>query len=245
MATKEFQFGEPLTFGWETFKKNALFLIGLTVAVGVISGVIESADEYAGVESTYISFVLWVIALLVNGVLEMGLIRINLKFRDGITPEFGDLFSLVGLVLQYAVAAVLYGLMVVGGLILFIFPGIYLATRFCFFGYYIVEGHTDPFDALRRSSKLTEGVRMDLFLFGVMIAGLNILGILCLFVGLLVTVPVSRLAVAHDFRHLQAAAGEVPPLGERQSPPPGEGEMPPPAGGGSQPPPEGTPPAEA
>lgn len=210
MATKAFQFGEPLTFGWETFKKNALFLIGLTVAVGVITGVVEGADEYAGVDSTYIGFVLWVIAFLVSGVLEMGLIKINLKFRDGSSPEFADLFSEVGLVLQYAVAGVLYGLMVVVGLLFFIFPGLYLATRFCFFGYYIVEEHLDPLDALRRSSKLTEGVRMDLFLFGVLIAGFNLLGLLCLGVGLLVTVPVSRLAIAHIFRHLQAADGEPP-----------------------------------
>ena len=61
MASKNVPVSEALTFGWETFKKNALFLIGLYVAVGVVTGVLERADEFTSIESTYFAFVIGVI----------------------------------------------------------------------------------------------------------------------------------------------------------------------------------------
>ena len=56
--------------------------------------------------------------------------------------------------------------------------------------------------ALKRSSAITRGVKWDLFIFGIMFFGLNILGVLCLLVGLFVSIPVSALAVAFVYRKL-------------------------------------------
>jgi uncharacterized membrane protein len=202
MANKNVPFSEALTFGWETFKNNALFLIGLYVAVGVITGVLERADEYAAVDSTYFSFVIGVIAFLVNMLLELGLIAINLKFKDDINPEFVDLFNRLPLVFHYTAASILYAAMVIVGLVFFIVPGIYLGVRFHFYGYFIVEEEAGPIEALQKSSALTEGVRMDLFLLGLMLIGINIVGLICLFVGLLVSLPITGLAMAYVYRAL-------------------------------------------
>jgi uncharacterized membrane protein len=209
MAHKSVPFGEALTFGWETFKKNALFLIGLYVAVAVITGVLDRADEYGALESDYIDFVIGVINFLVNMLFQLGIIAIMLKFRDGATPEFADLFNRLPLIFNYVVAVILYFLMVAFGLAFFIFPGIYLAVRFYFFGFFIVDEQVGPIKALQKSSALTEGALMDIFFLGVMLVGLNILGLLCLGFGLLVSLPVSALAVAHVFRHLQRVSASA------------------------------------
>ena len=208
MTAKTVPFSQSLTVGWEIFKQNALFLIGLVVAVALMNGVLERADEYSHIESQYIRFVINVIAFLVNCLIELGVINIVLKFIDGKNPEFGDLFNRLDLALPFAVATVLYILMVVVGLVFFVIPGFYIAVRFGYYGYFIVDEGADPIEALKKSSAITQGVRMDLFLFGLMIAGLTLLGCLVLFVGLLVAVPVTNLAIAFVYRHLKGATTE-------------------------------------
>jgi uncharacterized membrane protein len=210
MTRKDVPISEALTFGWETFRNNALFLIGVTIAVALINGAVEIADEYGPVEYGYFGFVINVIEILVNAVLGLGLIAIMLAFKDGRLPEFVDLFNRAPLVFHYVAATILYALMVVVGLVFLIVPGIYLAVRFGYYGYFIVDEEVGPIEALKKSSDLTEGVRMDLFLFGALLIGLNILGLMVLLVGVLVTMPMSQLACAHVFRHLQNAAVTVP-----------------------------------
>ena len=210
MATKTVPFSKALTFGWETFKDNTLFLLGLFVAVAVINGVVKMADEFGGTESWYFKSVWQVIEFVVNLVLDLGIIVIMLKFKDGSKPEFGDLFNRLPLVFPFAIASIIYAVMVIVGLIFLIVPGLYLAVRFVYFGYFIVDEGAGPIEALQKSSALTEGVRMDLFFFGAMMVGINILGLLALFVGVLVTCPITSLAVTHVFRHLQGASPAAP-----------------------------------
>ncbi len=210
MIKKDVPISGALTFGWETFRNNVLFLVGVTIAVALINSVLEIADNYGPVEYGYFGFVINVIAMLINAVIELGLIAIMLAFKDGRMPEFTDLFNRAPLVFNYIAATILYGLMVAVGLVFLIVPGIYLAVRFGYYGYFIVDEEVGPIEALKRSSDLTEGVRMDLFLFGVLLIGVNILGLLALFVGVLVTVPMSHLACAYMFRHLQNPVVEGP-----------------------------------
>ena len=53
------------------------------------------------------------------------------------------------------------------------------------------------------SGVLTEGVMWNLVLFWLMLAGINILGMLALGIGLIVTIPLSWLATAYVYRRLQ------------------------------------------
>jgi uncharacterized membrane protein len=202
MINRKVPISAALTFGWETFKNNALFLIGLTVAVYVIGFYIGFAGENERVDFKYFQFVVDVIGWLVEIVLSMGLIAISLKFVDGVHAEFSDLFRSAPLVFHYVAASILYGLMVAFGLCLLIVPGIYLAIRFGFFSYFIVDEGAGPLDALQKSSQLTEGVKMDLFLLALTVAGLNVLGLLLFAVGLVVSVPVTCLMGAYVFRKL-------------------------------------------
>jgi uncharacterized membrane protein len=200
-----------LTFGWDTFKRNALFLVGLTVAVYLIGLFIGFASEYERVGSYY-KFVMEVVGWLVEIILSMGLIAIALKLVDGESAEFVDLFSRAPLVFHYLVASVLYSIMVIFGLCLLIVPGIYLAIRFGFFPYFIVDEGAGPLDALQKSSRLTEGVRMGLFLLAMVAVGLNVLGLLLMAVGVVVSVPVTCLMGAYVFRKL----APEPPEAETQ-----------------------------
>ena len=101
-------------------------------------------------------------------------------------------------------ASIVYGLIVVGGLILLVVPGIYLALRLQFYSYYIIDKNAGSIDSLKMSWKATEGNVINIFLFELLLIGINILGAIALVVGLLVTIPVSVIAVTLLYRKLSA-----------------------------------------
>ena len=102
-----------------------------------------------------------------------------------------------------ALASILVGLGVIGGLILFIVPGIILAIMWHFFGYVIVQDPaTGPTDAMRRSAEITRGSRWQLFGLGLLLFGINILGALACGIGIVFTYGITAIAVAYTYKTL-------------------------------------------
>lgn len=212
---KRFSIDEAIRFGWNTMKVNLGLMVGLTIVVDAVSG--------AGGALRFIPVLGSIGSWLLGTIMAMGMIRIVLKFVDGGRGDFNDLFSNFDVFLDYLGASVLYGLIVLGGLCLLIVPGIIWAIRFGFFGCFILDRKLGPIDALKASSALTKGAKWDLFVFGLAAWGINILGMLCLGIGVLVTQPVTWLAFGFVYRRLQAGpAPELQPAHQPLMPPPQE-----------------------
>ncbi|MBU1261532.1 DUF975 family protein [bacterium] len=204
MATQRFSKGEAIRFGWDTMKSNLGFFIALLIVTfliifvpSFISGLIK---ERASALSIIIDIVVWVLQLVIG----MGLIRIALKFCGNEKGEFADIFSCFSLFFKYLFSSVFYGLIVLGGIILLIIPGIIWAIKFQFFSYFIVDKGLGPIEALKRSSAITKGTKWNLFLFSILLILINLLGILCLFIGLFATLPITMVAQAFVYRQLLA-----------------------------------------
>jgi len=133
-----------------------------------------------------------------------GVNQIALRFCDGEKGEFADLFSCFPLFFKYLFGSILYRLIVLGGIILLIIPGIIWAIKFQFFSYFIVDKGLGPIESLKRSSAITRGAKWDLFLFGLLLGLINLLGAICLFIGLFATVPTAMVAMAFVYRKLLA-----------------------------------------
>jgi uncharacterized membrane protein len=76
---------------------------------------------------------------------------------------------------------------------------------FMFATYLVIDKNMAPMDALKESRRMTYGHKWNLFLFGLGLIGINILGFLALIIGLLVSLPVTMLAMAHAYRTLASA----------------------------------------
>lgn len=201
MAPNRFSMGEAISFGWSTMKSNLGLFIGVLIIAGVITAVIPALlPESPAVD---------ILSTLVDFVITMGFIRIALKFCDGEKAEFGDLFSCFHLLLKYAIGLILYVIVVTIGLILLIIPGIILAIKFSFFSYFIVDQEQGPIEALKNSSAITKGAKLDLFLFFLLLGLINLAGVLALGIGLFATVPTTMVAVAFVYRRLLAATSGV------------------------------------
>jgi uncharacterized membrane protein len=134
----------------------------------------------------------------------MGLITISLKLIDGSKAELGDLFSRVHLFFKYLGGEILYGLIILAGLVLLIVPGVLWALKFALVGYFIMDRELGPVEALRKSAAATAGAKWNLFLLVLLLAGINLLGALALVVGLFATIPTTVVAVAFVYRRLLA-----------------------------------------
>ena len=198
----KFVISEALQFGWDTTKSNIGFFIGLLIVAGLIQYVPAIVAAIIEADAPDLSLIIRIASYVLSAIIGMGLIKICLRFCDGEKGEFSDLFSCYPLFFKYLIGSILYGLIVVVGLILLIIPGIIWAIKFQFFDYLIVDKGLGPVDALEKSSEITRGVKWDLFAFGILLVIINILGFLCLVVGLFVTIPVTLVAMAFVYREL-------------------------------------------
>lgn len=62
-----------------------------------------------------------------------------------------------------------------------------------------------PLESLKQSWNATKGETLQLFVFGLLMVGLNIIGALLFGIGLLVTVPITMIAVVYIYKKLSGA----------------------------------------
>lgn len=204
--------GDAIHFGWKTIQTHLGFLVGTTVAAWVIPVLIEWGSHLAFHRQAQ-HFAMWVISTIVTATLYLGLFKIYLRLRDGETPVFENLFDGAARFWVWVGSTFIAIIAVVMGLVLLIVPGIIILTRLMFVGFVIVDEPVGPIDALQRSWDITRGHTVGLIGFFIVLCGLNLLGIICLGVGVLITAPMTGLALAHVYRVLKpraAADGRAP-----------------------------------
>ncbi len=215
MNTINLDIKAALREGWRTVKRNLKFLIVIMVinaAVNIIPDIPnafippERQDALFGMLSIGIALIAAVVQLLFS----LGLIKISLLLIDGQPAKVSDLWSQKHKLWRYCVASVLYGLIVVVGILFFIIPGIYLALKYQFYSYRVVETNEGVLEALRRSGSFTVGIKWQLLGFSLILMLINIVGAAALLVGLLITVPLSMLATAHVYRQLSGRSTVAP-----------------------------------
>ena len=199
---RKFPTGEAIRFGWNTMKDNIGFFVALLVVAFLIKGLPQGIGKLFMKDSPFIAFLFFLTSWIVGFVVNMGFIKVSLKFCDGIKGKLDDLLSSFDLLINFIASSILYGLIVIAGLIFFIIPGIILAIKFFFYSYFIIDKRMGPVEALKASSEATKGFKMDLLLFGMLIGLINLAGFLCLVVGLIATIPTSMVAYAYVYRVL-------------------------------------------
>lgn len=182
---------------WALFKKN-LNLFALLVGVYIVYYLVNGLFN----DSVILSLLLSIVSLI----LEIGSINLVLRLVDGEKADIKDLYSYSNLPMKAFktfIASIFAGIAFVGGLILLVIPGVYIAIRLQFFVYYIVDKDADIMDALKMSWDLTKNGKLNLFLFDVLLVLLNFGGALLLGVGLLLTLPLSLVAMTLLYRKFQ------------------------------------------
>lgn len=207
MRQKRFSKGEAIIFGWETTKNHLWFFIVISIIFVSIPLLCNSIISVI-INGVTTLIIFTIIYTIICTVLQMGIIRICLKFVDGMTAGFGDLFACVPLLFKFLLSSILYMVIIMVGSILLIIPGIIWSIAFVFWSYFVVDKKLGPIEALEGSLNITKGAKWDIFLFLLLLLGINILGALTLVIGLLVTIPITSVAFAYVYHQLSLKQGQ-------------------------------------
>lgn len=214
MSAQKFEIEEMIRDGWETTKANLNTVIVLTIAGGLAAGIPSWVAEVLERSSPFLSGVFRLASVIMSLIVGIGALRVSLRLHDSQPVAVGDLFAADwSLFRRHLVATIAYSLIVGFGLFLFVIPGLMFAVRFAFYGYFVVDRDAGPHEALAQSETATQGARLDVFLLGWLLIVLNVLGAMLLFIGLLISVPLSTIALARAYRAL--TSGEAYARAER------------------------------
>jgi len=203
MEKKNFSNKEAIKYGWGIMKANLWYFVGIIIVAGLIVGIPSNiANNLNKPDPCLLGFIFNIIAGVARVIISIGLIKIALIFLNKEKPEFKELFNFKGSFWRFVGGSILYGLIVAAGFILLIVPGIYWAIKYQWFGYCIVGQKLGQVQALKKSAQMTDTVKWQLLGFGFVVLGINILGFLCLFIGLFATIPTTLLAIVFVYRKL-------------------------------------------
>ena len=206
MNGESFSVNAALRYGWDAFKRNiatsiALGFAGLVVMF-LLNGLTQAAQHHGTLP---LGFTL--LAQLAQVFFAFLWLRFALAVHDGRTVSTRELLPDGTTFLSYLAVSFIYGFLVTVGLILLVVPGVYLAVRYGLAGFVVADGRTaDILGSFRESSELTRGNRWGLFLFGLALLLLNLMGAILFGVGLLVTLPMSAFASVLVYRRLATHA---------------------------------------
>lgn len=204
--TPHFSNADALRFGWNTLRAH----LGPLLIVGAAGGMLGLLSQALGRGGTG-GALLGVVVQVFQVVLALLLTRMAMKLYDGEPFDLAQPGPLLVGFWPYLLTTFLYGLLVSVGLVLLIVPGILLGLAFGFAPFFTAEGQRDVVEAFRASSRLTRNNRKQLFGLALLLLGVNLLGLLALGIGVVVTVPISALAVVYAFRRLQGRTEAVTP----------------------------------
>ncbi len=192
-AEQGFIISDSFKTAWSVFKKEWITVYAvelLPMAVVFIYNIFMGTTE----EGSALS-VVWMLAyMVIQFIVSMGLIKAYLEIIRGKKVSMETFSSVAPKILKYIAAQFLMILIVLGGFLLFIIPGIIFSIKFMFTPYLVIDKDMGPIEALKASAKMTDGVKWDLIGFMSAVVVLMYSGALALLVGLIITIPVGTLA---------------------------------------------------
>ena len=139
---------------------------------------------------------------LIQGPLIAGFHIFTMKKLMGRNAELGDLFKGFNLFVPTLVASLLIGLLTFAGTLFCIIPGLVVAAIYKFTYLFIVDKKMDFWPAMQASHAVVKNDYFGFTMFLLLAVLVNILGALCCFVGLLVTIPLTFAAITVAYKEI-------------------------------------------
>jgi uncharacterized membrane protein len=185
MENKTVSLTEAIKFGFVTTMDNIWLFLGLIFLQGLIrvlrySGIVflfamhfirgfsvvqpqtitwEFLASLISVQLVLVSALLYILFSILDYGFQAGMRAVMLELHDTGHSRFSTLFTSFPIVLNYAIAQMLYSVLVGFGFLLFVLPGVWFAVKYYFFDYVIVDKNVGPFESFKISSRITQGNR--------------------------------------------------------------------------------------
>ena len=178
--------------GWETFKKSPVYSISYTLLIlSVQLMFVLYAEDF-----------LFIFSLFLAGPMFAGFYLVANKISQHQQVIYPDYFKGFGYYIPVVLVWLVGQILTVLGLIALIVPGIYLMVGYTFAVLISIFSGFDFWNSLEYSRKIVHKRWPKFFLFGLLIALLNLAGAFLFVFGLVVTIPVTYYTIYHVFEDL-------------------------------------------
>ena len=201
--------GSYLKTGWHLFKQYPGGFIGFTALVLLIQAGLGALPKVG-----------WMV-LFIQYPLMFGFVAVSSRLIRGERPRFGEFFNGFNFILTLLLLGVVSQIFIFLGLLLLVVPGVYLAVGFFLAPWFVLDRKAGFWEAMQLSRRGVRPYWFELFGLFLLIILVNLLGILALGVGLLVTLPVGWCALTAFFASRVGFHSEPDPV--RGEEPAGQG----------------------
>jgi Tfp pilus assembly protein PilF len=198
-----------LKTGWHLFKQYPGGFIGFTALVLLIQ-----------MGLGYLPKVGWMV-LFIQYPLMFGFVTVSSRLIQGERPQFGEFFNGFTFLLTLLLLGVVSQIFIILGLLLLVVPGVYLMVGFFLAPWFVLDRGVGFWEAMQLSRRTVQPHWFELFGLFLLIILINLLGVLALGVGLLVTIPVGWCALTAFFATRVGFRSESDPV--RGEEPAGQG----------------------
>jgi len=205
-AVPQLDAGAAVSYGWEKFKTYPLQFIVLVLAVFGVQLVWSFISNFItprvnGIFGILLSIGIAAIGLALAFVVEAGVWRASLGVTRGQVPSFSQ-FTQTDNLAPFALTAIFYGLIAAIGFLLCIIPGIVWLIFGAYAPILALEKGMGPVEAFSTSINFVRNNLGQVFLILLVCWLIGIAGVVLCCVGVLVTYPISRIAIVHSYRAL-------------------------------------------
>jgi hypothetical protein len=201
--------GDELTAGaifdntWRVFQNHAGLLIGSWVLSTFVQFVfylgmvllvtLLTQGQQPGQDPPAAAFLIIVpgmlLFMLLSMFLNLGLLRLNLNVAQGRDAGLADLFSGGKYLLPALGASLVFMPIYILGFALCILPGIFALMALWPMAFLVVDRRLGPIAALQQAWEISRPNLATILLMGLIMFGLQMLGVITCYVGFIVTVP--------------------------------------------------------
>ena len=175
------QTGQWISQAWEVVKTDIGLFMGITLIQAIIGGAVP---------------------LILQGSMHAGFYIACMKKLTRGKLEVADLFLGFNFFVQSLLAVIVIGVFAFLGLLACVIPARVVIAVYIFSYLFIVDKRMDFWTAMQASHSVVKHDYVGFSLFVLALVGVNILGLLCCIVGVLVTAPLSFMAVTIAYREL-------------------------------------------
>ena len=187
---------------------SVFFVSAVGLLLNFFSNIASNGTRKSNASIALVYFAIYILVFLVTTVFQVvtgiGLTRIQLDAVDGKKLNFAELFDAQSIFWNYLWTTVVYSLIVLGGLLLLVVPGVIWAIKYQFAITLVVDKKMGLNEALKTSGRITKGHKGWLFGLTILIGLMQLATIFTLFIGLIVTVPLAYIIYIVVYRYLES-----------------------------------------
>lgn len=208
-----------LKHAWGVFENHVwMFMLASLIIIGasvVIDALSPDEGAFASIIGILVAILMWW--------LYMGFIKMGFSADAGGEVKIEQLFSGKGQEFgQFLIGIIGMGVIVAIGFILLIVPGIIANLGLMLVPLLIVDKKMKGIDAIKESWRITKGYKGKLFWVMLVLALINIGGMILFGIGLLITVPLTILSIIHIYKQFEKGVVPAPMKQEGGQMPPAQ-----------------------